>query len=604
MERDRKRPSLPSPRSRIFLFSGGIGLIIFFLCLGVWQVALFSEARMLDRIGHTGNGRLELYSSSLLDTLEKYRPLPYLLARDSRVRGLLAGRLPPVRVNPHLEDFSRSAGALIFVMDHTGRTVASSNWRTPRSLIGANFSFRPYFQDARHSIPGGYYAVGLKTGKPGFFLSYPIFQTGNLLGVVAVKVDLERLQQSWRDSEETVLVSDSHGVLFLSSNRNWRYRSMRVLPDSTARQLRHSQYPGKDLSSLAIRREVTHSGNILELDNKRFLEQSRQLTSYGWRIHYLSDLSPAHFTFRLTLAMGAGLCLTLFLVLLYLRERKQKQISRYEAREAAAIRTVNDRLAKEVVEHKETEKTLRQTQNELIQAGKLAGLGRMSAAITHELNQPVTAIRTFLASTRIFLERGKINEVSGNLDLIDDLTDRMAAITHQLKTFARQQKVTREPTDLSQTVHTVLNFWKIRFEDRGFKVNCNTPEPGKATVMGNPLQLEQVIQNLVRNSMDGCEHRSPPEITIEVKIAEDRVHLMCHDNGCGFDEESLESLFEPFYTTKEIGKGLGLGLAICYGIIREMDGTISASNHTDGGGCIDLYLPCHPITSGPEAQDR
>ena len=579
-----------SPKRRQLLF-GGIFLLFSLLCLLVWWLALLSEASLLARIASTGQGRLELYSSSLKETLNRYRPLPYLLARDSRIVDLLHGKLQAIRVNPHLEDFGKSADGLIFILNQQGTTVATSNWRTQQSLMGVNFSFRPYFLDAKNGNPGGYYAVGIKTGQPGFFLSRPILDTGRFLGAVVVKIDLERLQQSWRESHETVIVSDVHGVLFLSSRPEWRYHCLRDLPKATIDDLHRSQYPGKPLTPLQMGRNVAEAGNILELDHNRFLEQSNQLLQYGWRIHYLSDLRPALLGFRLTLAMGAILVAGLFLTLLYLRERRQKKISRDQAREAEAIRALNERLRQEIEEHRETEAALRHTQRELIQAGKLAALGRMSAGITHELNQPVTAIRTFLASCRILLERNKLSQVEENLDQISQLTDRMATITSQLKIFARKEAVPRENLDLRDILLQVLLFCRPQLEEAGIQLLTEIPDPGKAMVRGNRLQLEQVIQNLLKNGMDACEQSSAPQIQISLTPKQNNILLTVHDNGSGFDDESIESLFEPFYTTKEVGKGLGLGLAICYGIVQEMDGNLSAHNHPEGGGVMTISLP-------------
>jgi len=557
----------------------------------IWRIAIYTEKRAFDQIEKTGNTRIALYAASLRDTLERYKHIPYLLARESRIRNLLKGDLPPVRVNQHLEDFSLAAGALIFVMDNKGTTVASSNWRTAQTLIGGNFAFRPYFQDASKGKWGGYYAVGFKTRQPGYFISYPVLDTGNLLGVVVVKVNLEKLQDVWRKSNETIVVSDASGILFLSSRSTWKYKSLRPLPHHTAQWLREVQYLEQPLTLLQFKRKSIQGGNLLQLDGTSFFEQSLQLPEYGWRIHYLTDLQPMNKSVRLAVIISIIVAITMFTCILYLRERRLKLLSEREARKAKAIRKINKRLKEEIALHKETERTLRKTQKELIQAGKLAALGRMSAAIAHELNQPVTAIRTFIASCKIFLQRQQPKQVQQNLDIIDGLTERMTTLTSQLKTFARKNKGREEPIDLVAVIDRVFAFTDPQLQQNGITVIKKMVARGKAIILGDAFQLEQVINNLLNNGQDAMETTADKTIRIDLTIENDHVILSCHDNGPGLPEDILEHLFDPFFTTKDVGCGLGLGLSITYGIVQEMNGTISAANHHKGGAVFTLHFP-------------
>jgi len=587
---------MPEPRSPFFkrvLKSPkfGIATTLLLAALAIWRVAAFTEEWGLERLRRTGEARITLHTASLLDTLEKYRHIPYILARDTRIRSLLKGDLAPVHVNPHLDDFALAAETLIFVMDKTGQTVATSNWRTAENLMGINFAFRPYFQDALQGKSGSYYAVGVKTRKPGFFISYPVLETGRLLGVVVVKVDLGKLQEGWRESGETLIVSDAGGVLFLSSRPEWQYRSLRPLPEDTVDRLRKVQYLDQPLTPLAITRQPAIGGNIMQLEGSSYLEQSRQLLDYGWRIHSLSDLAPVAAGVRLAMAVTATVVLALLLILLYLRERRQKLQSRREAREAEAIRQLNERLQEEIAQHKETVSTLRITQAELIQAGKLAALGRMSAAIAHELNQPVTAIRTFIASCRIFLDRQQPDMVAENLLLIDRLTERMTGITGQLKTFARKNKGRRVPVDLRDVVDHVVAFFTPQLEQQTVALALELPEKGVAMVLADELQLEQVMNNLLRNSLDAMKDGSRKNLRISLTTTNHSIILCCRDSGAGITEEAKALLFDPFFTTKDIGLGLGLGLSISYGIIQEMGGTIKAENHSEGGALFTLQLP-------------
>ncbi|MFH0785635.1 MAG: ATP-binding protein [Pseudomonadota bacterium] len=583
---------LPSPLKERCKRLVILAAIMLATILIIWQVAIFTEKRSFEQIRRTGKSRIALYGASLRDALERYRHIPYILARDSRIRALLRQEIVAVGVNPHLEDFSlMMAGVIIYVMNDVGDTVASSNWRTEQSLVGENFDFRPYFQDAKEGKSGSYYTVGLKTRKPGFYISYPVLETGKLLGVVVVKVDLDDLENAWQESGETIIVSDSYGVVFLSSRPEWKYTSLRPLPPDTVKRLRTKQYLDRQLPTLAIERQVTEGGNILLLDRSSFLEQSLQLLDYGWRIHYLTDLAPIGRSVGLVVAVSTVFAFAMFLILLYLRERRQKLLSRREAREVQATLQLNELLQKEVTQRRETEQTLRRTQKELVQAGKLAALGTMSAAIAHELNQPVTAIGTFIASCRIFLERQQLDQVRANLGHIDKLTERMTSITRQLKTFARKSKGREEPVDLTEIIDRVLVFSGPQLEASRVMCTIDLTPPGVAVVQGDGLQLEQVMTNLLRNAMDAIKHGDRREIWIRLTVSDGHAVLSCRDSGPGISQEALEYLFDPFYTTKDIGEGLGLGLSISYGIVKEMNGTIDAGNDPDGGAIFTLRLP-------------
>lgn len=573
--------------SRIFY----ILLLLSALAMAIWQVARITESRSLEILSATGKLRMRLHAGALGDTIEKYRHLPYVLARDARIVSLLKDEIPSLRVNPHLEDFAHTSGALIYVLDRGGTTVATSNWRHHNSLQGHNFSFRPYFVDAQSGKSGGYYAVGLRTGEPGYFLSYPVKSVGEFLGAIVVKVNLESMQETWIESGETVIVSDSSGIIFLTSKEEWKYTSLRVLPESTRASLQALKYVDQPLPELDMQRLNRESYNILQLEDTEYLQLAVNLPLYGWRVHYLSDMQAVERNVRLSLTISTTIASLLFLLLLYLRERRAKLHSLQKAKEASAIKEINEKLLQEIKQHKKTERNLRDTQKELIQAGKLAALGRMSAAIAHELNQPVSAIRTFLASSKVLLQRSRPESVNDNLDAIRSLTERMAAITGQLKTFARKSKGKEEPTELITVCTSLLQVLSQQIMDAGATCTFTRPEGKQVLILGDSLQVEQVLSNLVHNGLDAIRESKEKRIEVTIEIQEKKVYLRVTDSGPGIQEEALESLFDPFFTTKDIGAGLGLGLSISYGIIQEMRGRISAVNLKSGGAQFTVELP-------------
>ncbi|WP_457575906.1 sensor histidine kinase [Desulfomarina sp.] len=584
-----KSKNSPSKKSRqtVFIIAATLAAVGLLLL----QVGVFTKDRSMSRIRETGSSRINLYAQSLRANLEQFRHLPYVLARDRRIHGLLNLEFDAIRINPHLEDFAAVSSTMIFILDRGGTTVATSNWRTDHDLSGFNFSYRPYFKAAAKGLSGGYYAIGSRTGKPGFFISYPVLEEGIFLGVVVVKVNLETIQQIWKKSGEAVIVSDAYGILFLSSNPDWKYKSLRPLPPHTAGRLREIQYQGFPLVTLKMERQSTKGGNILLLEGKQYLEQSLQLPEYGWRIHYLTDLRGVKNDVQLARTVTAVITGFILLTFLFFRERRLKLRSREEARKSRIIEEINERLLREIEEHKETEDNLRKTQKELIQAGKLAALGRMSAAVAHELNQPVTAIRTFAASCRILSERNQLEQVRENLDFITGLTERMACITGQLKIFARKSKSGHHVVDLAKIVDKVLLFSAPLIEAGHVTVDTELIKKGQALVRGDSLHLEQVMNNLLSNSLHAMRKSTQKVMRVRLFIADDTVILTVTDSGTGIAGEAMDSLFEPFFTTKDIGDGLGLGLSITYGIIQDMGGSISAENVAEGGACFTIRLP-------------
>lgn len=579
---------LTEKEKRLFLVLAVFGLAVFI----VWQLAERTERRVQQELYGSGVARAQLYAQSLKDALEKYRHLPYVLARDARIRGLLAGNLSPIKVNPHLEDFAAVTGSILFILDSEGTTVASSNWRSPRSLVGHNYSFRPYFEAAAgDKRAGGYYAVGLQTREPGFFLSYPVLAVGELIGVVVVKVDLQPIRHSWTEGGETVMVSDAHGVIILSSNPELEYSTLEPLPEKTKMRLKEGQYLDALLSPLSIARSNLEFGNILSIGDDQYLEIPFQLPEYGWRLHYLSDVRQLRNSVNLTILGGISFFLILFLLLLYTRERRLKLISRQEARDAAEIRELNRRLRAEVNEHERTEGHLRKTQKELLQAGKLAALGRMSAAVAHELNQPVTAIRMFLASCVKLIKRGEIDKVEKNLQLISGLTDRMAGITGQLKSFSRKDSGRRELVDLHSVVERVLEFMQPVVEKEEVTVVWDGGGSAVANVRGGRGRLEQILTNLLRNGMDAVAGLENRRIEVGLETSPDCTCLWVEDSGPGVAQEDLEFIFEPFFTTKDSGEGLGLGLSISYGIVQDLGGSIRVESKSGGGARFIVEFP-------------
>jgi len=330
-----------------------------------------------------------------------------------------------------------------------------------------------------------------------------------------------------------------------------------------------------------------------------WLYQTLALPEFGWTIHRFAGLSEVAADARDGAIIGAAVSALLLLLLLYVIQRQRAYLSvkqagsRLQSEVAARTRELRDAnvlLQAEVDERRRTEERLRAAQNELVQAGKLAALGQMSAAIAHEVNQPLAAIRTFMASTKIFLQRGKSEQVVKNLDLIEGLAERVANITNHLKTFARKSEPGHpEPVDVVRAIDGALFLVESQIKAAGVAIARDIESD--LWVNGYAVQLEQVLLNLIGNAIDAVGGTPRPEITIRAHAADETISIAVADNGHGIPAELISRIFDPFVTTKPVGKGLGLGLSISYGIVQDFHGHIRAANRPAGGAEVVIELP-------------
>ncbi|HZY12152.1 MAG TPA: ATP-binding protein, partial [Beijerinckiaceae bacterium] len=181
-------------------------------------------------------------------------------------------------------------------------------------------------------------------------------------------------------------------------------------------------------------------------------------------------------------------------------------------------------------------------------------------------------------------------QVAKNIDLIDGLAERMAKITSHLKTFARKSEPGRpEPMEVGRTIEGAMFLTESQIKSAGVRVTRNV-EPN-LWVSGYAVQLEQVLVNLIRNALDAVADVKRPAIEISASAFPERVRIVVADNGPGIAPELIEQIFDPFVTSKPVGKGLGLGLSISYGIMQDFRGRIHAANRDQGGAELVIELP-------------
>jgi two-component system C4-dicarboxylate transport sensor histidine kinase DctB len=533
--------------------------------------------------------QLALYANSLHTLIERYRALPAVLALDPELRSALKGPVAPEQqdaLNRKLEKINGAArSSTLELMDHSGMAVAASNWRLPSSYVGHNYGFRPYFSQTRSQGSGSFYAVGVTSGIPGYFLSSAVKgDADEFLGAMVVKLEFPELEQEWSQGSDTLLVSDARGIIFIANQPGWRYRHLRPLSaDDLAEINRTRQYHKQPLAPLEHQtlQAFDDNGGLVQVAGPEgtasYLWESLPLSAEGWTLHLLRRPQGALEDSRNAGIAAVGLWLTLVFLLLFLSQRwrlaKLRQRSREELEQLVQERT----------------RDLRTAQEGLVQSAKLAALGQMSAALAHEINQPLTTQRMQLATLRLLLDHGRVDDAYKALRPLDDMLTRMAALTSHLKTFARKSPSgLRERLDLAAVVDQSLQLLEARLRDEQVDVELHLIRP--SSVRGDAIRLEQVLINLLRNALDAMQDKPLKRLVIRIEADEQLWHLSVADSGGGIAEENLLSVFDPFFTTKPVGDGLGLGLAVSYAIVHELGGRLSAAN-LEQGAVFTLSLP-------------
>lgn len=548
-----------------------------------------AKQHALQEIARRGPEQLSLYANSLHTVIERYRALPVVLALDPELILALAQPVTPnvqAQLNRKLERINGAAqSSTLELLDSTGLAVAASNWRTTHSYVGHNYAFRPYFSQTRSQGTGSFYAVGVTSGIPGYFMSSAIYAAdGQFLGAMVVKLEFPELEREWSLGKDTLLVSDKRGVVFLANQPGWRYGHLRELNDRDLSEIALTrQYDKQPLRRITVNTLHSFADNsyLTRVDSTEghvdYLWGSHALNPEGWTLHLLRRPAILAEDTRNAALAAAGLWLALVFLGLFLLQRWR----------LARLRQRNREELEQLVEARTRD--LRTAQDGLVQSAKLAALGQMSAALAHEINQPLTAQRMQLATLRLLLDHGRIEEAYKALIPLEQMLTRMAALTGHLKTYARQSPSgLRERLDLASVVDQALHLLAPRLNEESIDLKVDLIRP--AWVRGDAIRLEQVLINLLRNALDALHDKPCKQLAVRIKADQQRWYLTVSDSGGGICDEHLSKIFDPFFTTKPVGEGLGLGLAVSYAIVHEIGGRLTASNHADGAQ-FTLTLP-------------
>lgn len=580
------RPRRLGPAGYHWFLRGLLAMFFVGAVTVIWVTNTWLTERFTQATRNRAEVRLALYTGNVMAELQRASVVPLLLSRDPTLIGALNSgdfSQSSQRLISYLEEIG---AASLLLLDSDGRVVAA----TDRQRLGEHLRQAKFFVDAQRSSDTVFIAAENDQGAHEFTYSRKMISDREMIGVIVVEVDLGKLEGSWAGISDAVVVTNSEGKIILSTEPRWQGLSVdealkaRSAPSAIERALRATA------DWAALPPDAFLMGNAVMRNEARIPFQ-------GWRITSFTTYSSIRERVNAVLAleiMGFAILLALGF---YLTSRRARARSVFFQRESAELRKLNERLQREVAEREKVEKNLEVAEQSLAQSSKLAALGEMSAAISHELNQPLAAMKTYLAGARLLLRRQRPDEAAAAFLRIDDLIERMGAITRQLKSFARKSGDGFEPVDLKESLLAALAIMEPQLKHRHVTITRTLPQ-GPVMVMGDRIRLEQVMINLLRNALDATKEVAEAQIDLILTAGESAL-ITVRDNGHGIGD--LDALFEPFYTTKAPGDGVGLGLAISSGIMSDHGGRLTARNGHPDGAVFEMQLPVLEAGQGARA---
>lgn len=602
-------------------------LIIIYCLAGSLAILLlasyFAERNAIDQARERMQGTLAFQTETLKTSMEKYTVLAALISRRPDISLALRAR-NPLDILPSSNqlalDFIGISGANdIWIVDQQGNILRKDQ---PDENT-ANISAESYFISAMQGNLGRDNVV-TQSGQRLYIIASPVFYKNEILGVVVVRLNLEYLEQVLVLLPDPILVIDVRQRVLLSSIRQWRLRyfNYAVVDDSVNGSNKIKFDKNKNDNNYLIDSVSRLSENKLkfkealrEKEGRVFLRASKYVPLLDWDIHtfvnYDAIRAQRNNAILITFLVLSLIAMSLFMWRTHQRRllKEQRSYLAFSLRLERQVRdrthelsASNEQLNIEIDERRNAEIHLREAQDELIQAAKLAGIGQMSTALAHEYNQPLTAIRFYADNAATFIEKDNSLSAIENLQRIQLLVDKMASLTSTLRRFAH--KATHEYEDFS--VDSVMDELIILLSPQAKKQNVSLQLFSPKEVVhlkGEQGKLLQIVTNLVTNAMDAVADSTRQQVEIKWFIEDTKkthnsnryVIILIKDTGAGIPEEIKADMFNAFYTTKKTGNGLGLGLFIVSTLVNDFKGTIhlkeNAIDTQAYGTVFELRLP-------------
>jgi len=568
-------------RSRLFVVA--LFLLAVAACAaGIWR---YAHVQALAQLEKQGRADLALAADRFTGELRRFRELAVLMAGHPAFEGIesAAESDHAARV---LQDAADKSGALaLYYTDAEGNVLA----RAGEVMLSPRGS--RYFGRAMRGALGSFYGRVGSDGRRVYAFAAPAFADGGgVRGSVIALVDIAEVEWDWIGGQPPVFFTDEAGQVFLSNRSEllgW------------VRGAKGTPLTPPDAPAPYFEAETRGNHEIWSMDWGEYLPRtalhlSRPEPVIGMTAHVLMDTRPARRIAWLQTLVFAVICLAFGAVLLQLAERRRTLAhanARLESRVAertAELSAANTALRREVAERQEAEAALKRAQDDLVQAGKLSALGQMSAGISHELNQPLMAIRQFADNGAAFLAKGRPEAAAENLGRISQLAGRAARIIRNLRAFARNENEPMGKVDLVQVIDTAVELTETRLHKEGVALDWRRPGV-PVHALGGEVRLGQVFVNLINNAADAMAGLPEKRIAIDV-CTDPQLTVTVRDCGPGISDP--DRMFDPFYSTKEVGDGdgMGLGLSISYGLVQSFGGNIRGTNAPDGGALLTVEL--------------
>ncbi|WP_372836736.1 sensor histidine kinase [Puniceibacterium confluentis] len=550
------------------------------LSAGVW---VYGYVQALDQVAARGRSDLELAADRLVTQLQRYREFAVLMARHPTLELLHTVGDRAVAEAVLLAAADKTGTLTALYADARGQVLASSTGDVPPDLAQS-----PHFLRALQGALG--VSLGIRNGQRTFSFAAPNFgATGKVRGVLVAVVDVVELEQDWRGTLPTVYFTDADGQIFITNRSELLF--WKPAGDGAMEAPDLARY------DVALQRLGGHEIWLQDWSPyvpQRALYLSTPLPVIEMEGGALIDVTPARRLAALQAAVVVAVCLFLGALLFLTTERRRAlALANIVLEERVAARTralsaTNSALRREVREREEAEAALRQAQTELVQAGKLSALGQMSAGISHELNQPLMAIRSYAENGVAFLDRQRPEKAGEALGRISEMAQRMARIIRNLRAFARQESAPVTRVDLGRVLQSAVELTETRREQAAVDLVWQRPE-APLWVRGGDVRLGQVFVNLITNAADAMEGSARRRLEIGI-VTGAHTLVTFRDSGPGIEEP--DRIFDPFYTTKAVGggDGMGLGLSISYGLVQSFGGTILGANAAGGGAVFTVAL--------------
>ncbi len=613
------------------IFIVALAGFVFVTALSAW-----SERKALIQAEEHAHDVLAYQSSNLVSHLNKFSLITALVAKRPDVISMFRLR-EAGNFKEHARQLASITAGLsgakdFWFVDGKGDVFSSSE----PELVGQNVKDQSYFEAGFQGRLGRTSEVD-STGFRSYVFASPVFVDNQVGGLVAVRVDLEIVEYVWALLTEPILATEANDRILLSNIEGWRLKyftpmiknksllsekigeySREPLLEVDERQPFNAQdanreelvvgYLPKDSpvvgsSFLDQQAQIVELRDDFSFDEKRYLEVTTDVPLLQWKLHVLVDLSPVKQQGFITSIISSLMVVLIILLVWVLFERRRRLIERARDQRAFALRlerqvrdrtreltATNTMLESEVVERRAAEQALRETQQDLMQAAKLAGIGQMSAALAHEYNQPLAAIRSYADNAMQLLALEKTDAASDNLTRITAITERMADLTRTLRSFAHKSDTVLEPVVLSSVMDEMIILLSPQAKKLGVELIVEPPQ-GDVVALAGHLRLSQVVINLVTNAMDAVKDRPEQWVRVSWFQSEGVAHIVVKDSGEGVPADLKDKIFTPFFTTKGVGVGLGLGLFIVYNMVKEFQGTIDVEQEVGCGGVFHMTLP-------------